>query len=107
MEVKNTGLMSETDNLIKKYYFGEITYGEVINELWPQACEMNDRWWKILSTGYHYYEHTELTHSWCKQWCENPEYNQYNADDVELLARDNMLYLIPKEDRKPIKVIIA
>lgn len=107
MEAKNMGLMSETDDLVKKYYSGEITYGEVIHELWPQACEMNDRWWKILGTGYHYYEFTEITSSWLKQWCNNPDYNQYNASDVELLAKGTGLFLIPKEDRKPIKLIIA
>lgn len=107
MEAKNMGLMSETDNLIKKYYSGEVTYGEVIHELWPQACEMNDRWWKILSTGYHYCEHEELTHSWLKQWCTEPDYSIYNANDVELFAQGKMLFLIPKENKLPIKLIIA
>ena len=79
MEVKNMGLMSE----------------------------MDERWWKIIHTGYHYYEFTEITHSWYRQWCENPDYNQYNASDVELLAKGTGLFLIPKENRKPIKLIIA
>lgn len=100
-------LMRGTDDLVKKYYSGEITYGEVIHKLWPQACEMNDRWWKILNAGYHYCEHEGLTHSWLKQWCTEPDYSIYNAEDVELFARENMLFLIPKEDKKPIKLIIA
>ena len=70
--------------------------------------ESLERIWKIMSsTGYHYCEFTEITNSWLKQWCENPDYNQYNADDVELLAKGNGLFLIPKENRKPIKLIIA
>jgi hypothetical protein len=79
MEAKNMGLMSETD----------------------------ERWWKILRTGYLYCEFTEITNSWLKQWCENPDYNQYNAKDVELLTKGTGLFLIPKEDKKPIKLIIA
>ena len=66
------------------------------------------RIWKILSsTKHHYEEHTEIVASWCAQWDENPEYDSYLTDEIELLARDNMLYLIPKESNKPIKVIIA
>ena len=69
--------------------------------------ETFDRWWKIIHTGYHYCEFTEITDSWYRQWCENPDYNQYNADDVELFVKGTGLFLIPKEDRKPIKLIIA
>lgn len=107
MEAKNMGLMSETGDLVEKYVLGEISYDAMMNKLWPQACEMNDRIWKLLNTGYHYCEHDPLLKSWLKQWCNNPEYNIYNANDIELFARGKMLFLIPKEDRKPIKVIIA
>ena len=70
--------------------------------------ESLERIWKILSsTKYHYEEHTEIVCSWCAQWDENPEYDIYIANDVELFARGKMLFLIPKEDRKPIKLIIA
>ena len=107
MEVKNMGLMSETGNLVEKYILGEVSYGAMMNELWPQVCEETERIWKLLNTGYHYCEHDPLLESWLKQWCNNPEYNIYNANEVELFAKNNMLFLIPHADRKPIKVIIA
>ena len=39
----------------------------------------------------------------------NPKYNEYGPDEVELLVTEDMLFLIPKEEKmtKPIKVIIA
>lgn len=107
MEVKNTDSMSVTDNLVEKYVLGEISYRAMMNELWPQVCEETDRIWKLLNTGYHYYEHDPLLESWLKQWHEKPEYNIYNAKDVTLFVKNNMLFLIPLEDGKPIKVIIA
>ena len=86
MEVKNIGSMNVMD----------------------KANESLERIWKIMSsTGHHYEEHTEIVGSWCAQWDENPEYDIYIANDVELFARGKMLFLIPKGDRKPIKVIIA
>jgi hypothetical protein len=70
--------------------------------------ESLERLWKIMSsTGHHYEEHTEIVGSWCAQWDENPEYDSYIANDVELFVQGNMLFLIPKEDSKPIKLIIA
>ena len=69
--------------------------------------ETLDRMWKLFKIGYNYQEHDEIRNSWLNQWRENPDYNQYNADDVELLAKGMKLFLIPKENRKPIKVIIA
>ena len=70
--------------------------------------ESLERIWKVMSsTGYHCEEHTEIVGSWCAQWDENPEYDIYITSEVELFAKENMLFLIPKEDRKPIKVIIA
>lgn len=73
-----------------------------------KANESLERIWKIMSsTGYHYEEHTEIVGSWCAQWDEKPEYDIYIANDVELFARGKMLFLIPKESKKPIKLIIA
>lgn len=70
--------------------------------------ESLERIWKIMSsTGHHYEEHTEIVGSWCVQWDENPEYDSYIANNVELFAQGKMLFLIPREDKKPIKVIIA
>lgn len=71
--------------------------------------EKLDRVWKLFKIGYNYQEHEELRNSWLKQWDENPEYNCYKADEVELFAKGKMLFLIPKEEKitKPIKVIIA
>ena len=73
-----------------------------------KETEFLKRIWKIMSsTGHYYEEYTEIVGSWCAQWDENPEYDSYLADEVELLARGNVLYLIPKENNKPIKIIIA
>ena len=69
--------------------------------------EKLDRVWKLFKIGYNYQEHDELRNSWLKQWDENPEYNCYKANEIELFAKGNMLFLIPHADRKPIKVIIA
>jgi hypothetical protein len=47
--------------------------------------------------------------SMLEQWNYNPEYNKYVPDEVELLVTEDMLFLIPKEEKmtKPIKLIIA
>ena len=106
MEAKNMGLMSETDNIIAEYYSGKKTYREAMNELWPQARELTERMWKVFNTPGNN-RNKEFTKSWLRQWCNDPEYNQYNADDVELLIKGNSLFLVPLADRKPIKLIIA
>lgn len=72
-----------------------------------RSHEMLDRMWKLFKIGYNYQEHDKLRNSWLKQWDKNPEYNCYKASEVELFAKENMLFLIPHADRKPIKVIIA
>ena len=59
--------------------------------------EKLDRVWKLFKIGYNYQEHDELRNSWLKQWDENPEYNEYKAMEVELLAKGNMLFLIPTQ----------
>jgi hypothetical protein len=53
------------------------------------------------------YSNEDYFISWLTQWDEDSEYSTYNAEDVEILTIDNMLFLIPKEGRKPIKLIIA
>lgn len=86
MEVKNMDLMNVMDKEI----------------------ESLARIWKIMSsTGHHYEEHTEIVGSWCVQWDENPEYDSYITNEVELFATGNMLFLIPHANGKPIKLIIA
>ena len=67
--------------------------------------ETLDRMWKLFKIGYNYQEHDELRNSWLKQWNENPEYNRYKANEVELFAKGDMLFLIPLADIKPIKPI--
>ena len=52
-------------------------------------------------------DNIDYLQSWWKQWCFSEEYADYNGEETELFAKDNMLFLIPKEDRKPIKLIIA
>ena len=72
-----------------------------------KEIETLDRILKVASLGYNRQEHTKLLGSWCAQWDENPEYDAYITSEVELFAKDNMLFLIPHADRKPIKLIIA
>lgn len=107
MEAKNMDSMSETDNIIEKYLSGEISYCGILNELWPQVEEGTERIWKLLNTGYHYCEYEPILKSWLEQWCKNPEYNVYNANDVELFIKGTGLFLIPTANGKPIKLIIA
>ena len=72
-----------------------------------KEIESLDRILKITSLGYNRQEQTKLLASWCAQWDENPEYDSYTTNEVELFATGNMLFLIPHADRKPIKLIIA
>ena len=71
--------------------------------------ESLERVFKIAKAGRHYAEDVEIVNAWLAQWNENPEYNIYKSNEVELLERSSMLFLIPKEEKmtKPIKVIIA
>ena len=69
--------------------------------------ETLDRMWKLFKIGYNYQEHDEIRNSWLKQWDENPEYNCYKANEVELFAKENILFLIPHANGKPTKMIIA
>ena len=86
MEVRNMDLMSVTD----------------------KDVESLERVFKIARAGRHYAEDTEIVNAWLTQWNENPEYDIYKSNEVELLEKGNMLFLIPKEKNdKPIKVIIA
>ena len=41
------------------------------------------------------------------QWRYNSEYVSYFPEDTELLIKEDRMFLIPKTDRKPIKLIIA
>ena len=102
MEVKNMGLTKEMDNIDS--IMSCIVSDDVLQR---RNHEKLDRVWKLFKIGYNYQEHDELRNSWLKQWDENPEYNCYKANEVELFAKENMLFLIPLADRKPIKVIIA
>ena len=52
-------------------------------------------------------DNIDYLQSWREQWCFSEEYADCNGEDTELFAVGNMLFLIPKGDRKPIKVIIA
>lgn len=65
------------------------------------------RVFKIARCGRHYCEDNALVDSWVTQWNENPEYDIYKADEIELLEKGTGLFLIPKENGKPIKLIIA
>ena len=52
-------------------------------------------------------EDLKILNSWLYQWENNKEYRDYTSENTEIFAKDNMLFLIPKGDRKPIKIIIA
>ena len=69
--------------------------------------ESLERVFKIARAGRHYAEDVDIVNAWLAQWDENPEYDIYKSNEVELLEKGNMLFLIPLADKKPIKVIIA
>ena len=54
-------------------------------------------------------DNLDYLQSWWEQWCFSEEYADYNGEEIELFIKDNVLFLIPKEEKltKPIKVIIA
>ena len=54
-------------------------------------------------------EDLRILNSWLYQWENDKEYRDYISKNTEIFAKDNMLFLIPKEEKltKPIKVIIA
>jgi hypothetical protein len=54
-------------------------------------------------------DNIDYLQSWWEQWCFSEEYADYNAEETELFAVGNMLFLIPKEEKltKPIRIIIA
>ena len=95
------------EEIVSKYLSGEMSYREAMNILWPQALEISNRIYKVVAA----YRLNEVDPAyvkiWLRKWNEEPEYTIYNADDVELLIHENMLFLIPHADRKPIKLIIA
>ena len=95
------------EEIVIKYLSGEISYREAMNILWPKALEISDRMRKVIAEYRLNETNPTYVKTWLRQWDEEPEYTIYNADDVELLIHENMLFLIPKEDRKPIKLIIA
>jgi hypothetical protein len=41
------------------------------------------------------------------QWRYNSEYIPYFPEDTELLIKEDRMFLIPKENKVPIKLIIA
>ena len=53
-------------------------------------------------------EDIRILNSWLTQW-DSYEYRNYTCENTILHSVDNMLFLIPKEEKltKPIKVIIA
>lgn len=53
-------------------------------------------------------EDIKILNSWLTQW-ESYEYRDYTCENTILYSIDNMLFLIPKEEKltRPIRVIIA
>ena len=99
--------MNAMDNIVSDYLAERIPYREAISLLWPQASEISNRMYKVVAE----YRLNEVDSTYVKTWLrkvnEEPEYTIYNAVEVNLLIHENKLFLIPKEDRKPIKLIMA
>jgi hypothetical protein len=95
------------EEIVSKYLSGAMSYREVMNILWPQALEISDRMRKVIAEYRLNETNPAYVKIWLRKWNEEPEYTIYNADKVDLLIHENMLFLIPKESRKPIKLIIA
>lgn len=95
------------NEIVNKYLSGEISYREAMHILWPQALEISNRMYKVVAE----YRLNEVdptyVKTWIRKWNEEPEYTIYNAEEVDLLIHENMLFLIPKENGKPIRIIIA
>jgi hypothetical protein len=49
----------------------------------------------------------ENIRSMISQWRYNSEYIPYFPEDTELLIKEDRMFLIPKENKLPIKLIIA
>ena len=94
------------DKIISRYLSGAITYKEAIDLTWPKSKEICDKIVKIMEQRDRFLPGFKIN-SWLEQWGSNPEYSMYKAEDIELLVVGDKLFLIPKEDRKPIKLIIA
>ena len=95
------------EEIVSKYLSGELSYRKTMNILWPQALEISDRMRKVIFEYRLNETNPTYVKTWLRQWNEEPEYTIYKADEVELLIHENMLFLIPHADRKPIKLIIA
>ena len=52
-------------------------------------------------------DNIDYLHSWWEQWCFSEKYSDYNGEETELLAIDNMLFLIPKEEKLKIMLYLA
>ena len=94
------------DKIVSKYLSGIISYQEAITLAWPEAREVCNKIGKIMEQRDRFLSGFKIN-SWLEQWGSNPEYSVYKAEDVECLVVEDKLFLIPKEDRKPIRIIIA
>ena len=102
--------MNGMDNMLltKREYDNLTVLMEHMKDITDKDVENLNRTFKVMrDSRYHYQEDAWLVNSWCNQWNNNEEYNIYKADEVEIFCKDNMLFLIPHADRKPIKLIIA
>ena len=94
------------DKVISRYLSGEISYKEAINLAWPMASEFCDKIGKIMEQRNRFLPNFKIN-SWLEQWCDNPEYSMYKAEDVDCFVVEEKLFLIPLMNGKPIKLIIA
>ena len=94
------------DKIVGRYLSGEISYKEAIALAWPMANEAFSKIGKIMEQRSRFLPNFKIN-SWLEQWCNNPEYSIYKAEDVDCLVIEDRLFLIPHADRKPIKLIIA
>lgn len=94
------------DKIVSKYLSGEISYTEAIALAWPMANEFCDKIGKIMEQRDRFLPGFKIC-SWLEQWGSNPEYSMYKAEDVDCFVIEDKLFLVPKTDGKPIKLIIA
>lgn len=100
MEAKNMDSMREMDNSNTDVIGAFKFVIEYDMEMAVRAFQKEAEKSKVQITD-------ENMASMLKQWRFNSEYIPYFPDETELLILEDRMFLIPKEDKKPIKLIIA
>jgi hypothetical protein len=74
------------------------------NEEFIERCKKVDALSKYFIDGECSIEHSIY---FLNQWCKNKEFKDYHPESTNLLLLDNILFLIPKENGKAIRLIKA